>query len=192
MEREQDSPVYGVNKARLEFLLDGVFAIAMTILVLELKVPELSDRRSAGELFSQLAHHGRIFFSYLFTFIVLGVLWYKHHVLYRCLRKVTRLMYALHIVLMAAAAFFPFCAALLGRYPGNPTTYPVYLGCIWVYVVALWLLWWLAAKQKALDPSLEDTQLRRLLARNFKVAIRVTVVFALYVAFFFLRSQPPH
>jgi uncharacterized membrane protein len=183
-----DSPIYGVNKTRLEFLLDGVFAIAITILVLDLKVPELTDRTSARELLSQLTHNGRTFFSYLFTFAVLGILWYKHHVLYRCLNRITHLMYGLHIVLMAAAASFPFCAALLGRYPGNPTTYPIYFGCIWIYQVALCLILWLAAKQKALDPSIEGAQVRVLLASNFKGAIRLTVVATVYVGFFFLRG----
>jgi uncharacterized membrane protein len=193
VEQEQhDSPVHGVNKTRLEFLLDGVFAIAMTILVLELKIPELSDRRSASELLTQLAHHGRTFFSYLVTFLVLGVLWYKHHVLYRCLARVTGPIYALHIVLMATAAAFPFCAALLGRYPANATTYPIYFGCIWTYQAALCLIWWLAVKQRAFEPSVGETQVRALLSRNLKIALRMTIVFTLYVGYFFLRSQPPH
>lgn len=54
-------------------LFDGVFAIAMTILVLELKVPELVAQRSVQELAKGLAHQGSTFVSYLLSFFVLGM-----------------------------------------------------------------------------------------------------------------------
>ena len=52
---DEHASVPVISRSRLEMLVDGVFAIAMTILVLELKVPELGDPRSAGELVRALA-----------------------------------------------------------------------------------------------------------------------------------------
>ena len=60
-----------ISRSRLEFLVDGVFAIALTILVLELKVPELADRRSVPELGQALAHEAPTFLSYLGGFVLL-------------------------------------------------------------------------------------------------------------------------
>ncbi len=135
-----------VSRSRLEFLFDGVFAIAMTILVLELKVPDLSDRRSVAELARALAHEAPTFVSYLLSFVVLGVFWYRHDQQYRAFRVITPGMLLLHFVQLAGAAFFPFCAALMGRYPTNPLTIVVYLGCILVYAWSSFGIWVVARK----------------------------------------------
>jgi uncharacterized membrane protein len=135
-----------VSRSRLEFLFDGVFAIAMTILVLELKVPDIADRRSVAELATALAHEAPTFVSYLLSFAVLGVFWYRHNQQYHAFRVITPGMLLLHFVQLAGAAFFPFCAALVGRYPTNGLALVVYLGCVLVYVWSSLGIWVLARK----------------------------------------------
>ena len=135
-----------VSRSRLEFLFDGVFAIAMTILVLELKVPDLADRHSVAELASALAHEAPTFFSYLLSFVVLGIFWYRHDQQYRAFRIITPGMLIFHFAQLAGAAFFPFCAALMGRYPTNGLTIVVYLGCILVYAWSSFAIWVIARK----------------------------------------------
>lgn len=85
MKTQETSPrdPIAINKARLEFLWDGIFAIAMTILVLELRVPEISDRRSSAELLRRLGHDASVFGSWLLSFIVLSVFWNNHQRGYR-------------------------------------------------------------------------------------------------------------
>jgi uncharacterized membrane protein len=189
MEHEpDDTPLNAINKTRLEFLVDGVFAIAMTILVLEIRVPELQDHKSASELLTQLAHHGRTFLSYAVSFVMLGIMWHNHHILYRCIRRITHLMYASHIVLLASAALLPFCAALLGRYPANPATFPVYLGCVLLYQLGLTCTWWLAERQNVLDPGLDETDIRTLRKRYRNRAVRLTILFAIYLAYLYVHG----
>src|SRR6185436_12762553 len=105
---EEHTAVPVVSKSRLEFLFDGVFAIAMTLLVLELKVPELVDRLSIVELARGLAHEASTLVSYLISFVVLGVFWYRHNHQYHSFHAISRGMLVLHFVQLAAAAFFPF------------------------------------------------------------------------------------
>src|SRR5438094_5500342 len=81
--KEERATASVISKSRLEMLFDGVFAIAMTILVLELKVPELVNIRSVDELRRALVHQAPTFFSYLLSFSVLGMFWYRHNNLYR-------------------------------------------------------------------------------------------------------------
>jgi uncharacterized membrane protein len=119
-----------VSKDRLEFVVDGIFAIAMTLLVLDLKVPELADRHSTSELAHGLLHLASGFVSYLLSFFMLGMFWTTHNVWYRHLERITRGVLALQLFQMAVAAFFPFCAALFGRYPTNALAVVVYLGCV--------------------------------------------------------------
>ena len=69
------------SKARIEALSDGVFAIAMTLLVLEIKVPELPRDVAPAELWHATIEHWPIFFSFLVTFMLAGQFWLSHHVL---------------------------------------------------------------------------------------------------------------
>src|SRR2546425_3417736 len=94
--KDQHAAVSVVSRSRLEMLFDGVFAIAMTILVLELKVPELVDVRSVDELRRSLVHQAPTFFSYLLSFAVLGMFWYRHNRQYRHFRVINSGMLALH------------------------------------------------------------------------------------------------
>lgn len=158
-DRQTVAPV--ISKSRLEFLFDGVFAIAMTLLVLELKVPELSNRHSTAELWQALAHNGPTFVSYLLSFIVLGIFWYRHNQQYHHFHFITRSMLLLHFVQLAAAGFFPFCAALLGRYPTNALTLTVYLGCTLVYAAASLANWVIARRHGSLGPEMAESEFRR-------------------------------
>jgi len=108
-----------MHRARIETLVDGVFAIAMTILVLEVKVPDLADHRSAEELAVALWHHGYVIAAYFFSFAMLAIFWVWHHRLAEKVREFDLPLLACIIVLLALVCFFPFAAALLGRYPAN-------------------------------------------------------------------------
>jgi uncharacterized membrane protein len=172
------SAVSTVSRARLEFLVDGIFAIAMTILVLELKVPEIADRHSRVELVTALGHHAGTFISYLLSFVMLGILWHSHNRHYRHFQRITTRMLILTLAQVAMAAFFPFCAALFGRYPTNPVSIMFYVGCVMVYQWAALLAWLAAGRAGALDPQLPPAESARLRKRNLTGCIVATGLFA--------------
>jgi uncharacterized membrane protein len=169
-----------ISKGRLEMLFDGIFAIAMTILVLELKVPELADRHSVGELARTLRHDVATFGSYLLSFGVLGMFWYRHNQFYRHLKFITKGGLALHLLQLAMAAFFPFCAALLGRYPTNPLAQVFYIGCVMVYQWGAALQWRVAGKMGALPTELSPGDARRR-RRDLVGSLLATGLFVLYL-----------
>jgi len=158
---EQRTNVSLISRSRLEMLVDGVFAIAMTILVLELKVPEVADRRSIAELTQALAKQAPTFLSYLLSFLVLGAFWYRHNRQFRHYRTITLPILTLHFIQLAAAAFFPFCAALFGRYVANPLALVIYLGCVVAYAWSATATWIIARRSGSSNSDLsEQTYLR--------------------------------
>jgi uncharacterized membrane protein len=181
MNIEQPS-VSAISRSRLETLFDGVFAIAMTILVLELKIPELVDRRSTQELGRALAHHAPTFVSYLLTFGMLGLFWYRHNLQYQHFRVITRSMLVLHFVKLAAAAFFPFCAALLGRYPTNGLSLLVYISCILVYAWASFANWVVAWRSGSLGSEIAPAEFLRSRKRLFRWCLIMSALFAIYLS----------
>jgi uncharacterized membrane protein len=181
MQNTDESPSpHVVSKGRLEFLFDGVFAIAMTILVLEVKVPELADRHSVGELWGVLVQHGSSFFSYFFSFGILGLFWYRHNKQYHYFQHVTGGMVFLHMLQLAMAAFLPFCAGTFGHYPTNYLAMSLYAGCLTVYMLCATALWLVAKRAGAMTADLSQADYLRVRNRNLRGLAIVSVIFVGY------------
>ncbi len=104
-----------MNLNRFEAFSDGVFAIAMTLLVIEIKVPDLSEA-TASTAINTLIHTVPHILSYITSFLVIGVLWLNHHALFHLLKRVDRIVLTINLVLLMCIAFIPFPTALLGEY----------------------------------------------------------------------------
>lgn len=142
-----------LHKARVETLVDGVFAIAMTILVLELKVPEGLDRRAPEPLLHALLHHLPVVLAYLFSFFLLAVIWVWHHRLTEKMAAMDRPVLVCVMVLLSMVCAFPFAAALLGRYPANPVSLAVYMPVLAVILLSQTAMFWLARRRGLLQPN---------------------------------------
>jgi uncharacterized membrane protein len=115
-----------VEFARTVAFTDGLFAIAMTLLVVSLAVPTLSDTDSVGQLADKLGDDSATFVSFAISFAVIGRYWLAHHAYFSALRKLDRPLIALNLVYLAFIAFLPFPTALLGEYFENPLSITIY------------------------------------------------------------------
>src|SRR5437899_12955547 len=104
---------------RIEAFSDGVFAIVVTLLVLELRVTVLHDRSGVNELGHQLVDLLPKFFSWMISFIVICKFWLNHHQLLTFARHATYGMIWLNSIFLMGQAFIPFPTALMGEYPVN-------------------------------------------------------------------------
>ncbi|NVN94003.1 MAG: DUF1211 domain-containing protein [Bacteroidetes bacterium] len=108
-----------MTKNRLEAFSDGMFAIIITILVLELKVPELATN-SAQDFFHSLYELLPKFISFIFSFFLLSIFWVNHHNILHQVEKVDIKLLWLNILFLFFSTLFPFIAAFIGNYPLNP------------------------------------------------------------------------
>lgn len=106
-----------MDKGRLEAFSDGVFSIAMTLLIFNIKIPELAQPVSDAALMQSvldLVPHVAVFFI---TFAVLSVMWINHHfIFHRFAKTVDRWLNLLNLAYLAFVAFVPFSASLIGTY----------------------------------------------------------------------------
>src|SRR5437879_3563296 len=107
----------GLPKNRLETLIDGVFAIAMTILVLEVRAPETVG---PGGLAGDLGGLWSRFAAFFISFIVLGVYWFANHQVFHFVVRVNRTLVWLNILFLMGIALVPFAASVMGGYPRDP------------------------------------------------------------------------
>jgi len=115
-----------VEFARMLTFTDGLFAIAMTLLVVSLAVPTLSDSDSVGQLADKLNDDSATFISFAISFAVIGRYWLAHHTYFSALAHVDRGIIAINLVYLAFIAFLPFPTALLGAYFENPLSIAIY------------------------------------------------------------------
>lgn len=104
-------------KTRVEAFSDGVIAIIVTILVLEVKVPHLEGPDVDAQLRHAIAHALPVVGAYVLSFLVLLVFWVAHHHLLHTMRRVDRNFLWLNGVFLMLLAFVPVPTALIGEYP---------------------------------------------------------------------------
>ena len=100
-----------VRSTRLEAFSDGVFAIAATLLVLELRVPA-----DSADLVQALLRLWPAYAAYLVSFLTIGIIWVNHHTLLEHCRRVDRRFLYLNLLLLVAVGIVPFPTALVGQY----------------------------------------------------------------------------
>ncbi len=125
---------------RLVFFSDAVYAIAITLLVIDLRLPpgsgELDNAGLARVLLAMLPQ----LFSYVLSFLVIGSFWSSHHRKFRYVTGYDRRLLLLNMLLLMVVAFLPFPTAVLGE-SGNATATIFYAGTIVVASLLSALLW---------------------------------------------------
>lgn len=115
--------------ARTVALSDGVFAIAMTLLVLQISVPALTDTQHS-ELGKRLLDHSDEFTSYAISFVVISVFWIRHHVFFRGVATIDTRLTLLNLAYLGLVAFVPYPTRLLGLYGDEPASVVLYASTI--------------------------------------------------------------
>lgn len=149
----------GLPPNRLETLADGIFAIAMTILVLELRIPEST---APADLGTQLAHLAPRFATFVISFVVLGVYWFAHHQTFHFLVRVNRTLVWLSILFFMGAALVPFVASVLGEFPQHPLALGLYGLVLSLLAAVGYVIWWYITGDRGLvDENLDPDLVRK-------------------------------
>ena len=126
----------GVSTGRLEAFSDGVIAVAITLLVLNIDLPHLSPGESLGR---GLAAQWPVYAAYVTSFLTIGIIWINHHVMIGRLRQTDRSILFLNLLLLMSIAVLPFATRLMAAYlkesHGQHLAAAVYSGAFLVMAV---------------------------------------------------------
>ena len=131
--------IQGRNLDRLAALSDGIFAVAMTLLVLDMHLPALAQVHSEGELLAALGALGPQWAAYLMSFLTLGIFWAGQQTQLNHIAEGTRDLTWIHLGFLFAITLLPLSTRLLAEF----ITYRVALGIYWlnIFVPGLMLYW---------------------------------------------------
>ena len=163
-DREPGSPLR-VRVTRLEAFSDGVFAIAITLLVLEIAVPAVSE----GDLLIAVIELWPSYLGYLISFTTIGAIWVGHTAITHYLHAVDAGLLRLNLLLLLVVAFIPFPTGLLAENIEEPANERVaatiYGGTLLAASVVLSAVWRYALSAGLIDPEARRTELRYLTQR---------------------------
>jgi uncharacterized membrane protein len=199
-----------MSSARLEAFSDGVFAIAATLLVLELHVPP----PGSGPLLSHLLEQWPSYAGYLVSFLTIGIIWVNHHSLFALVRHADRPLLFLNVLLLLAVSLIPFPTAVVGQWITDPDGAPVaaaLLGLLFLLMgLAFGAIWLYVLRQHELgmvdlDPARARLAIPRFTAGNAAYLVGIGLAFvsplaslvlyalvAVYYVFPTLPAPRPH
>ena len=172
---------------RLEAFSDGVFAIAITLLVLELHSPELEE----GErLWPALVHEWPQFAAYLTSFAILGIMWVNHHSMFRQIRRADRGLMFLNLLLLLWATLLPFPTSLFAEHLEDESSNAhvaaaVYSTNLTLAAIAFSLIWWYVLRNHLVDHDMSKAEVRKSLLR-YSMG---TVVYGACIGISFVSDQ---
>jgi len=142
---------------RIEAFSDGIFGIAVTLLILDITVPKASSVRGKTTLLRVLVSEWPIYLAYLNSFITVLIMWMNHHKLFRHIRRSDHMFMLYNGLLLMGVTFVPFPTAVLAEFINTPdarTAAALYSGSYLAIAIMFYVLWHYAARG------------HRLLARN--------------------------
>lgn len=169
--------IWKISKHRTEAFSDGVFAIIVTLLVLEIKVPHLNDSESSDELLTALVAMTPKIISWVASFFFIVVMWVQHHNLFRMADKIDYGMVWINNILLMLVCFLPFPTALMGEYPHNrPAVLLFGLIATLASLVQVWLYGYMAKNH--LMPHYNKDSVMKNVRRSFMMAPLLLIIAA--------------
>jgi len=185
----------GRDLDRVGAFSDGVFAIAITVLVLSIHIPDVPDdqlRSSLDELVAPLL-------SYFLSFYVVGVYWFAHHRLWHFIHRIDARFLGLNMILLSFVALLPFPTDLIGKYGNTTEATVIYATVVSCTGIASTMLWWYASRHnRLLRPDTPASYTRIALLRGatvpivFGLSIPIAFVDADLAKYFWILLWPIH
>lgn len=148
---------------RIVTFSDGVFAIAITLLILDIRLPARETARSNGELLQDLASIWPDYRAYIISFLVIGSFWIAHHRKFRLMRRYDDRLMILNILFLMVIAFIPFPTIVISE-EGNLTGTVFYsLTIIVAGLLSLALTWYGTGKSRLMEIHHPHTRRNELL-----------------------------
>ena len=161
---------------------DGVYAIVITLLVLELKAPEGAGL-SSEQVLDDMLKQSRAFLAYFISFFVAGWLWFRHHGIFKALEKSDNVVILINFIHLLFVSLIPFTASVAGRYTQDQFAVVIFLGNIGLSGLTVSLIkQYVLPKAEWQSPELFDHLVREDWVHRY--TIPVVAMLSIFISFF--------
>jgi uncharacterized membrane protein len=177
----------GRDRDRIVNLSDGIFAIAITLLVLDIKVPNIPEDLVTSELPAAMISLWPNYLGYFLSFVSIAVFWTIHHSIFRPIRAYDRNLLYLNFLFLMLVAFVPFPTALLGEYGNHQLPVAIYAATLAVGRLLLTAIHWYSTRnERLLDEPQDPATMRFFLIRG--LMIPAIFLLSIAISFFSVRA----
>ncbi len=163
---------HGISLARMMSFSDGVFAVAITLLVLSIKVPAVSPEVADLKLPRELLHLWPIFWAYIVSFMVIGLFWIGHHRVFKLFRRHDSGLLWLNLVFLMLVVFIPFPTSLMSEYPRARVSLIFYAASLAVAgFMICFLMWYGIHDRRLVDEDMDPIAYRRFMFGYISMAV---------------------
>lgn len=173
------------ESGRVEAFSDGVFAIAITLLILNIKVPRIDALPSNNGLLAALFHQWPAYLAFFISFLTILIMWVNHHNLFNFIHKVDSTFLYLNGFVLLTVTFIPFPTSLLSEHiqgSGADIASSIYAGTFFLNCLSYYILWLYSSKNKRLLDNNIDTSVIPIIRRNIFLGL-VSYIVAFAFAF---------
>lgn len=165
-----------LGTGRIEAFSDGVFAIAITLLIIEIAVPHVDAEGSLGDAIFDLWPS---YFAYILSFITIGIYWANHHSFFRLFLRTDHTFLMLNVFFLMCIAFLPFPTAVLAEYLNDDEHRKVAVSLYSFGLLApatVWFLVWVYAAARKLTDQRLAPDFVSFLTRQYLLSIAVYLI----------------
>ena len=175
---DKHEPETGLSFERVVFFSDAVFAIVITLLVLELKVPHITEHTETALRYALVELLPRVA-GFVISFLIVGLMWIEHHRIFRYISDYDAGLLWRNLLLLLCISFVPFPTALFSENFWSRTAFILYTASFGGVAVAKLLIWRHAAAANLLKPDVTPELERRIGRRSLAVPIACALAIAL-------------
>lgn len=181
MAKEKANKAFLLTPERLNTLSDGVFAIVMTILILDIKIERSLDSPAASELFRKLWGIVPRIEVYVISFLILGLFWISHHSQFHYIKKIDLNLLWINIIFLMFVSILPFSTDIAGEFADHKLSALIFSFNLLLVNVILYINWRYATyKHLLVDPNLN----KEIISLYFKMNLLTSVVLVIAILLF--------
>lgn len=186
---DKHEPDTGLSFERVVFFSDAVFAIVITLLVLELKVPHLTEHSESSLRHALVDLLPRVI-GFVISFLIIGLMWIEHHRIFRYIENYDGGLLWRNLFLLLCVSFVPFPTALFSENFWSRTAFILYTASFGGVATAKLLIWRHAVKANLLKKDVSPALERRIARRSLAVPLACVLAIALAFVSIFLAPIP--
>ena len=184
----QLEPESSLSFERVVFFSDAVFAIVITLLVLEIKPPHLTEHNESALIHALLQLIPK-FTGFVVSFLIVGLMWIEHHRVFRYISHYDTGLLWRNLLLLLCVSFVPFPTALFSEFFWSRTAFIFYTASFGgVALAKLWVWRYAASGRRLLSADVDETTVKRISRRS--LAVPLACVLAIALSFINMMMAP--